>query len=69
MQTATITITLNFTSDAQGNRIEYARVIERRSQLIVGVSVLLHRLSPEQRRIIELERTECTHSVSSSSPV
>lgn len=55
MHNATITITLHSTTDAQGNRIEYARVIERRPQLIVGLSIILHRLSPEQRRIAKLE--------------
>jgi hypothetical protein len=54
MPTVTTTITLHSTTDAQGNRIEYARIIERRPQLIVGLSVLLHRLSPEQRRIAKL---------------
>lgn len=50
MHTATTTITLHLTRDAQGNRIEYARVIERSPLQVRGCSVLLHRLSPEQLR-------------------
>lgn len=57
MDTPIIDISLHSNIDAQGNRIAYARIIERRPQQIVGLSVLLHRLSPEQLRIAKPEST------------
>lgn len=48
------TITIHSTADSFGNLLRYARIITHGSSGIVGHSVLLYRLTLEQRRIAEL---------------
>ncbi len=49
------TITLHSGIDTEGNRYKYARIIERSATRIMGCSVLLHRLSPEQLSLAKPE--------------
>jgi hypothetical protein len=48
-----ISVTLIAAIDTHGNRYEYARIIEWRARKIIGRSVLLHHLSPEQLRSVK----------------
>lgn len=43
-------ITLHVTTDSGGNSLEYARIVRRSPGQVLGQCVMLHRLSPEQRK-------------------